>query len=439
MKRISRLGLKAKTACLARCAKVDIDACIDTDVDRAHLFIATSDVHLKYKLQMGVDEALEAAIRAIEYAKAHGFEVEFTCEDGTRTPLNRLIKFYKAAEEAGADIITVADTVGTTEPNAMFYLVSKIKESVKIPISVHCHNDFGLAVANTIAGVLAGAEQVHVTVNGLGERAGNASLEQVVMALTAFYGIKHNIKLNKLYEVSKLVEKYSMIKLPPNYPIVGENAFAHEAGIHVHGVLSNPISYEPIKPDLVGQRRRIVLGKHTGRHAIEFFLKTYFGRDISRDIILKVTEKVKELASKKKKVTEGDVIGIAKSILGISMLRENVKVKEFTVMTGSNISPTAIMKLEINGREVIVAEVGINTIDALIRAINKVFGNETIVKSYRLNVTTGDNDALYMVEVIVEDTKGRSIRGLAIHNDIAKATVEALSDAINKFYMGIIA
>ncbi|MEM1856142.1 MAG: 2-isopropylmalate synthase, partial [Candidatus Methanomethylicaceae archaeon] len=357
VKKMKELGLKAKICGLARCVIEDIDACIKADVDRIHIFIATSDIHLRYKLGMNKEEALSQAIKCTEYVKMHGFECEFSCEDATRSPLDRLIKFYKSVEECGADIHNVPDTVGVMEPEAMFNLILALKKELKKPISVHCHNDFGLAVANTLAGIKAGAEQAHTTINGLGERAGNASMEQTVIALYAMYHVNTGIKLHMLKEISKLVEKYSMIKLMPNFPIVGDNAFAHEAGIHVHGVLAKAESYEPLRPEMVGQTRRIVMGKHTGRHAVASFVKERF--NLSDDKIKEVVDKVKKLAARKKKILEEDVIAIVEEVIGaIPEAEKTVKLDEALIITGNKITPTASVQIIIGNEKKITAGVG---------------------------------------------------------------------------------
>jgi 2-isopropylmalate synthase len=430
---MKKMGLRAKICGLARCTFEDIDACIRADVDRIHIFIATSDIHLKYKLRMNEEEALKQAIKCTEYVKAHGFECEFSCEDATRTPLERLIKFYKSVEECGADIHNVPDTVGVMEPEAMFYLISELKKVLKKPISVHCHNDFGLAVANTVAGVKAGAEQVHTTINGLGERAGNASMEQTVMILTAMYKIKTGIKLRLLKETSRLVEKYSMIKLMPNFPIVGDNAFAHEAGIHVHGVLAKAESYEPITPEMVGQKRRIVMGKHTGKHAVAAFVKERF--NLPDEKIKEVVEKVKKLAVHKKKIIEDDVIAIVDEVIGtIPEVEKIVKLDEVLIITGNKITPTASVQITIGDTKKIVASTGIGPVDAAAKAIQNAIEEKITLLNYKLEAISGGTDSLCTVEVLLEDKQGRNARGIAVGGDIVMTSINAIMDGINKIF-----
>jgi isopropylmalate/citramalate/homocitrate synthase-like protein len=271
--RIAKEGLKARICALARPVRGDIDRALDCGVDYIRIFIATSDLHMRHKLMMTREEVKGRITEGIEYAKDHGVTIEFSPEDATRTEVAFLKEVCAVAVEAGADKIDVPDTVGAMTPRDFYHLVSEVKEVVDIPISVHCHNDFGLATANSLAAVEVGAEQVHVCVNGLGERAGNASLEEVVVNLIAHYGAETGIDPSRIAETSELVERLSGIQLPPNTPIVGENAFTYESGIHVHGILGHPRTYELLTPEFVGRSRRIIVGKHTGRHAVRAILE----------------------------------------------------------------------------------------------------------------------------------------------------------------------
>ena len=304
VKMIAKEVTDSEIVALCRCSKIDIDKAIDADVDAVHIFIATSDIHLQYKLKISREEALRKAIDAIEYAKSHGLIIEFSAEDATRSDWNFLIKFFQEVVNAGAHRIDIADTVGVMWPSKMYQLVKFVKETVKgnYILSVHCHNDFGMATANSIAAVEAGADQVHVTINGLGERAGNAPLEEVVCAIHFLLGLKTNIKLHLIKKVCEEVSKITGIPIPPNKPIVGINAFSHESGIHVHGIISHPLTYEPINPELIGASRRIVLGKHSGRHAVEYILKQ-LGVEPNEKIVNKVLKKVKELGDQGKSIT----------------------------------------------------------------------------------------------------------------------------------------
>ncbi|MEA3255231.1 MAG: 2-isopropylmalate synthase, partial [Candidatus Altiarchaeota archaeon] len=243
------------TVCgLARALKPDIDKCIEADVQLVHTFISTSPQHLKYQMKKSEDEVYKMAVEAVEYVVDHGIPCLFSPMDATRTDLPYLLKVCRGVEEAGAVTINIPDTVGVMYPSGMKELMKKIREEIRIDLDVHCHNDFGMAVANTLAAAEAGCNQVQVAVNGLGERAGNADLEQVAMALKLLYGIETNINTKKIYPTSKLVERLTGIRVMPNFPIVGDNAFAHESGIHVHAVLKKAETFEPIKPEMVGAR-----------------------------------------------------------------------------------------------------------------------------------------------------------------------------------------
>lgn len=267
VKAVTGLGLDAKISCLARAVKADIDAVIDCDADMVGIFIGTSDLHLQYKHHKTQDEAIRCAVEALEYAKHHGLITRFAAEDATRTSLDFLKRFYKAGEEAGADYVNIADTVGIMTPSTMRFLVSEIKKTVKIPIAVHCHDDLGLAVANTIAAAEAGAKQLHTTSNGIGERAGNASLEEVLVNLRIQYGIDR-YDLTKITDLSKTVQRYSGIGIAKNKAVVGDHAFAHESGIHIAALLENDRTYEVFSPGMVGGQREFILGKHSGSKAL---------------------------------------------------------------------------------------------------------------------------------------------------------------------------
>ena len=308
---LDEVGDMVEVIGLSRAVKQDIDRTIDTGIASIHVFIATSDIHLKYKLKMTREQVLDRIYESVRYAKDHGLIVEYSPEDATRTDEEFLLKAVKTAVEAGADRVNIPDTVGVMHPFKFYDLISKV---VKVAdgkiISVHCHNDFGLATANSIAGVMAGAKQVHVTVNGIGERAGNASLEEVVMALKKLLGYEVGVKTYKLYETSKLVSESTGVPVPYFKAIVGENAFGHESGIHVHGVIENPLTYEPISPEEVGNFRRIALGKHSGIHGLKKLLSDQ-GIELTDDELREVLKEIKALAETGHKVTVDDAKAIA--------------------------------------------------------------------------------------------------------------------------------
>jgi 2-isopropylmalate synthase (EC 2.3.3.13) len=291
VRQIAREVANAKVVSLARMTKSDVDAAATAEVDMIHVFIATSDVHLKYKLRISREEALARIGEVVEYAKSYGVDVLFSAEDATRSDLSFLVEAYKTAIGAGADEVNVPDTVGVMTPSRMAYLIRYLRERLPpVPIHVHCHDDFGMAVANTVTAIENGADVAQVVVNNFGERAGNAALEEVVAAVHFLLGMKTNVRLEKLYELSRLVSSLFGVPVPPNKAVVGENAFSHEAGIHVHGVLNNPFTYEPMRPEDVGNRRRIVLGKHSGRHAVEWALKN-IGVEPEEGLVSYVMEK----------------------------------------------------------------------------------------------------------------------------------------------------
>ncbi|WP_414470036.1 2-isopropylmalate synthase [Methanobacterium sp. ACI-7] len=431
-KEILKLGLNARACGLARILKEDADAAMDSGVDYIHTFVGTSPLHREYKLKMGKEEILAKAVDAVEYIKDHGVMVEFSAEDATRTEFEYLKEIYKAVEEAGADYINVPDTVGVMVPTSMKWLISNLKEHLKVPISVHCHDDFGLAVANSLVSVEAGATQVHATVNGLGERAGNASLEEVVMALITEYGIKMDIKTQNLVNLSEFVSRITGVKMPPNKAIVGENAFAHEAGIHVHGVLAKAETYEPITPEIVGHTRRIVLGKHTGAKAIKAKLGEY-GIELNEEQFNKVYEQVKALGDKGKCVTDADLKALAENILGKAK-EEIVKLEGFSVMTGNSVMPTATVKLNIDGKIKTAAKTGVGPVDAAINAIQSLMGDgeDIELQEYNIEAITGGTDALAEVFIIMADKKGNRATGRSTTEDVVLASVEAVLDAVNK-------
>ncbi|MCE4601785.1 MAG: homoaconitate hydratase [Desulfurococcales archaeon] len=306
---ISREVYRARVAGLARATPRDVDAAAESEVDIIHVFIATSDVHLRHKLAITREEALKAAVEAVERARSYGVEVLFSAEDATRSDPRYLEEVYRSVVEAGVGYINIPDTVGVMTPWRMEALVKRIRESLPgwVRVDVHCHNDFGMATVNSIAGVIGGADGVQVTVNGFGERGGNAALEEVVASIHFQLGYQTGVRLERLTSASRIVAERFGIKLPPNKPVVGLNAFAHEAGIHVHGVLSNPATYEPIPPEAVGNRRRIVLGRHSGRAAVEYALRQ-LGVKPSRGLVRHILYRLKDVAPRMKKVDEDMII-----------------------------------------------------------------------------------------------------------------------------------
>lgn len=311
--------LNAQIICLARTKKEDIDAALDCNVDGIITFMATSDLHLKYKFNMTREEAMDRCMNAVEYAKDHGIFVAFSAEDATRTDLNVLKDTYKRAEEYGVDRIHIADTVGALSPQGAEYLVREIRKDIKTGIAMHCHNDFGLAVTNTISGFLGGANAASTTVNGIGERAGNTSLEELVMSLRIIYGLDLGFNLEHFYELSRLVEKLTGITVPVNKAIVGKNVFRHESGIHVDAVIEEPLTYEPFLPEMIGHHRRIVLGKHSGCRAVKAKLDAC-GIEVTNDELCKIVDQVKKSREKGKYINDELFNEIVRSVRSMADL-----------------------------------------------------------------------------------------------------------------------
>src|SRR5919112_665934 len=436
IKKICKLGLKSEICGLARTVQNDIDMAIDCELNYIHTFIATSDIHLQYKLKMTREQVLDKAVFAVEYAKKHGLRVEFSAEDATRSDRQFLNRVFKAVAEAGADRIDIPDTVGYSTPKYISELVNDVIENTHLPVSVHCHDDFGLAVANSISGIEAGAACAHVTINGLGERAGNASLEEVVMAVQCLYNYKHNIKTTISYDVSKFVSNTMGIIVQPNKAIIGENAFGHESGIHTHGIINNPLTYEPISPELVGRKRWLQAGKHAGAHGIKAMLNE-FGISPSDQQLHQIVEEQKKIADKGKSITTGELLSISGQIMGNKKFEEKFKLHDFHIVTGLNIIPTAVIQLSSEDKEYITSEIGVGPVDSALKAIQKIAVEVANIKvrEYRLDSITGGSDALAEVSVKVEDNLGNVVSSRKSGADVVVASVQAMMDAINKIML----
>jgi 2-isopropylmalate synthase len=436
-RRVACAGLKAETCGLARTIKEDIDAALACNVDRIHLFIATSDVHLAKKLKLTRAQALAQTVDSIEYAKRHDVRVEFSAEDATRSDSSFLMQVLKAAAEAGAEILNIPDTVGVCVPRAMFNLIRKVKSAVDLPISVHCHDDMGLAVANSLAAIEAGASQVHATVNGIGERAGNASLEELALSLRTLYGVATNIRLKELWRTSQLVSKLTGVTVPPNKAVVGDNAFSHESGIHAHGVISSPDTYEPVPPEMVGRTRRLIAGKHAGSHGIDVMLQE-MGFQLTSKQLREVLARVKELGDKGRKVTYKDLYALAEDLVGASPVEhEKIKLQDLVVVTGKNVTPKAKLTLLIEGKEYKSASKGVGPIDAVAKALQKSIGDAVKFRlvEFGLDAMSGGTDALAAVTVKLAGQNGRLVSARAVHEDIVMAGVAAILNAANKLYV----
>ena len=434
VKEIAKAGLKAEVCGLARAIRSDIDVALDCDLGSIHTFISTSDVHMKHAIGLTRDQVLSATVDSVEYVKKHGLICEFSPMDATRSDMGFLKRVCKAAEDAGADRINIPDTVGVMIPQTMRKFIEEVRTSVKVPLSVHCHNDFGMAVANSLAGVEAGAAQVHVAVNGLGERAGNAALEEVVMALHLIYKRKTGINTKLLYGTSRLVTRLTGVPIQPNKAIVGENAFAHESGIHTRGVAAMPSTFEPIKPELVGRRRRLAAGKLAGTRGIKADLADAGVRP-DEEQLKEIVKRVKELGDKGKKVTDSDLMAITGAVMGEVIEEEKiVDLRDLAVVTGIRVIPTASVKLVIDGKEHVAAETGVGPVDATIKAIQKLTHSLVNVRlsEYRLEALSGGSDAVAEVVIKVEDKDGNVVSARSAREDIVMASVEATINGINK-------
>jgi len=430
IKKIASEGLNAEICSYCRIKKEDIDSALGCDVDSIHLVVPVSDLHIREKLKKDRETVREMAVEMTEYAKSHGLIVELSGEDASRADINYLKSVYNAGIDAGADRLCFCDTVGILVPERTYDIFTDLSK-LRAPISIHCHNDFGLATANTIAALRGGASQAHVTINGIGERAGNTSLEEVVMVLYSLYKYKTEIDIKGLYTTSRLVSRLSGIPVAPNKAIVGGNAFTHEAGIHVHGLLANTATYEPITPELVGRERKIVLGKHAGKSSVLLAMKE-LGLSANEKQIDEIVIRIKELGDKGKRVTDADLQAIAETVLGIYQ-ESKVKLEELTVVAGNTVMPTASIRLKVNGSHVVEAGVGTGPVDAAINALKKALSGVADIQldEYHVDAITGGTDAL--VEVWVKLSKGgKTITARGARTDIIMASVEAVLEGINR-------
>ncbi len=427
---IAKQGLKAEVSSAGRGTKGDIDAVIKSGASTMSMIIPTSDLHLECKLRKTREQVLKITEDCVQYAKDHGLIVELLAEDATRSDLDYLTKVFQTAVSAGCDRVTPCDTVGYLTPERTVEFYTKLKEHIKVPMGVHCHNDFGMAVANSIAALGMGVEECHATVNGLGERAGNAALEEIVVALRTFYKVDLNIKTDLLYSTSQLVSRLTGIHTQPNKAVVGENAFTHESGIHTQGVLANPLTYEPIAPELVGCTRRIAPGKHSGSNAIRADLAN-MGLKPDEMQFKEIMQRIKELGDKGKSVMDADVLAIAETVMGLSG-EKPIQLEEMTFVGGNKVTSTASVRIKLNGKEVWGSAIGVGPVDATINAVkDAIKQTEPIVlEQYDVKAITGGTDA--MVEVVVHLRRGnRTVKAMGVREDIVKASIEAVLSGMN--------
>lgn len=438
------LSVQKITTAVKDCAVAALSRTTVHDIDTAaaalylaknpvlHMFIATSPIHLKYKLKMTEDEVLEAIAYHAKYAKSKLPYLRYAIEDATRTPVDFLIKAISVACENGADCINIADTVGYSTPAEMAQLVRKIKSEVGCPLSVHCHNDLGLATANTLAAIDSGADEFDCSVIGLGERAGNACLEEVVMALNTrgeYHKCKTGIETKQIYSAAKLVSGIVGIKLPPNKTIVGSNAFAHEAGIHQHGVLANRQTYEVMNPDDIGiPQNKLLLGKHSGKHAFVELISE-MGYKLSEEEIQIYFERFKELAEKKKIVTRRDIDALLINTARQAIARKYTLVDyEITSYKGQ---ATAEITLSSGEHTHVEKMTGDGPVDAAFKAINSLTGQNFILNDYSIHSVTEGKDALgeATVKLLMGD---KIMTGKGLSTDVLEASINAYLNAVNK-------
>ena len=438
---VSRNIKKSIVCGLARCLKPDIEAVHKSlrkaKYPRIHIFLATSKIHLKYKFKKAQSEIVELAKKATKFARNLCDNIEFSPEDATRTDKDFLFRVIEEAIEQGAGTINIPDTVGYSYPQEIFSLITDILNNVsninKAIISIHCHDDLGMAVANSLSSILAGARQIHCTINGIGERAGNASLEELVMAIKTrkdtFKNFYTRINTKEIFRTSRLVSTLTGFIVPPNKAIVGANAFRHESGIHQDAILKKRITYEIMNPRDVGiQASQLVLGKHSGRHALANRLKD-LGFKLDEKRINLVFDRFKELADKKKEIFDDDLIALVEE-----EIREKKKIYELVsikVTTGTEVTPEATVKIRHKRRIYEKTSTGDGPVDACYKAIDKITGRPTKLLNYKLEAITTGKDAQGLVRVEIKVEK-RTASGRGASTDILEASTKAYLDAINK-------
>ena len=430
IKEITRQGFNAEILSFSRPLNVDIDYCIDCDVDGVNLVVPTSDLHIRDKLKITSEELLDLSNNAVDYCKDHGLSVEFSAEDASRSDLDFLKNIYVNAIDHGADRICVCDTVGILTPDASFELFSKLND-INVPVACHCHNDFGLAVANTLSAIKGGASEIHTTINGIGERAGNTSFEESVVSIDRLFSqFTTNIKINEIYDVSKLVARLTGVYIQPNKAIVGENAFSHESGIHSDGIIKNSATYEPMTPELVGRKRKFVIGKHMGTHGLNSRLKE-LGLEVNDEQLQQICCDIKELADKGKTVTDVDLQVIADNVLEVNY-EDRIKLEEVTIVSGNKVMPTASVKITVDGEEKLNAGVGLGPVDAAINALKSldIFEDIDLIE-YHVDAITGGTDAF--IDVIIKLQKGdKVVSARGTEPDIINASVKAYIAGVNR-------
>ncbi|HAM39565.1 MAG: 2-isopropylmalate synthase [Elusimicrobia bacterium RIFOXYC2_FULL_34_12] len=430
---------------LARALKKDIDVCFDavkhSKRRRIHTFLATSPIHMKYKLKMSQDQVFQAAIDAVRYAKNKTDDVEFSPEDAARSEIDFLCRIVEGVIDAGATAVNIPDTVGYSVPSEFGQIISKLYSRVpnihRAVISVHCHNDLGLATSNSLSAIINGARQVECTINGLGERAGNASLEEIVMSLYVrknFFNVYTDIKTSEISKTSKLVSSLTGMVIQPNKAIVGSNAFAHEAGIHQHGVLAKATTYEIMTPQSIGLKSsELVLGKHSGRHAFEKKVKE-LGFRLAQKEFEKAFNDFKALADKKKNIYDEDIEAIVEN--EISREKQIYELESIFITSGSAVRPLAKIKLRKDGKFFSAEASGDGPVDSAYKAIEEIIAQRFKLIDYSLKSVSIGKDAVGEAMVKVE-YKGMVYLGRGTSTDVIEASVKAFLSAINRILRNI--
>lgn len=442
--RIAEVVEKASVCGLARCTKKDIDACIaalkKAKHPRVHVFIATSDIHMQHKLKMSKQEVKEAALKAISYAKQFVDDVEFSCEDASRSDVGFLQEIVTLAIEAGAKTINLPDTVGYALPDEYGKFIEEVIQGVdnadKAIFSVHCHNDLGVAVANSLKAIQSGARQVEVSLNGIGERAGNAALEELVMAIYTKgenLGLKTTIQLSEIYKSCRLVSQITGMPIPANKAIVGRNAFLHESGIHQDGVLKERSTYEIMDPTLIGIKQdNLVLGKHSGRHAFSKKLEE-LGYMLSKEDVNSTFERFKVLCDKKKEILDEDIIAL---VYRLDLEKEGrFRFHHLHSFSGTNLTSTATIGLFVDDQLKEVAALAEGPIDSVFVAIDQLLDEKIDEKrellEYRIDAITSGRDAQAEVHVTIK-CKEHIFNGTGLSTSVLEASAKAYINAANK-------
>ncbi len=431
-------------ASLVRTHKDDIDKAWESVKGavspRIHTFIATSPIHMEYKLKMSPEAVMDRAEEMVKHAKKYLSDIEFSAEDATRSDVDFLAKIFTRVINAGATTINIPDTVGYTTPEEYYDFLMKIRGKCpaldKVDISVHCHNDLGLGVANSLSAIRAGATQIECTINGIGERAGNASLEEIAMVLNTrkdIYPYTVNIDTTQIMRSSELLSSITGVKVQPNKAIVGANAFAHESGIHQHGMLSNKETYEIMTPESVGlSENKLVLGKHSGKHAFNDKLIT-MGYTLTKEELAEAFTRFKDVADKKKEVHERDIDAIV-SRQNVAVPKE-VELERFVINIGNTITSTAIVKMKAGNKSIEKVSTGDGPIDAAFKAIEKIVGKKLKLEDWSMDSVTEGKDALGDATVKLREIGNENSNvyiGRGLSTDIVEASVKAYVNAVNK-------